>query len=309
MVDLCSMLSIVGIITGVYYICLNSCYSPKSEITKVENFMYEICQNEPASYKIKHALNVRNRALIISKWVKCQILFVVFFLFGAICIITKLCDNYFNNYLSNYIFISIFGMCMSNWTVEFSRSLNFMVEIVSLLHEISDTEDELIKFLNIFTEKNYYITEYSPFSVIFKTSTIMAIIRRISYSRQLNLGTNDWRQKLGLVGCIIRNIVSDANKLETIGKHGIQRCIEYEIEKLYHIDNITNKLSHTELVNYVSNQLEKHYTNKLSKIASKYYMKTGFGLGLAKKLDYEMKVFMTNPDNYINLIKELLVAN
>lgn len=306
MVDLCSMLSIVGIITGVYYICLNSCYSTKSETAKVENFIYEICQNEPASYKIKHALNVRNRALIISKWVNSQILFVVCFLFGAICIITKLCDNYFNNYLSNYIFISIFGMCMSNWMVEFSRSLNFMVEIVSLLQEISDNEDELIKFLNNFTEQNYYITEYSPFSVIFKTSTIMAIIRRISYSRQLNLGTNDWRQKIGLIGCIVRNIVSDANKLENIGKHGIKSYIEFEIEK-YHKNN-TNKLSHTELVIYISRQLEEYYKNELSKIASKQYMKTGFGLGLAKKLDKEMKIFMQNSLNYINLIEEMLMT-
>lgn len=308
MVDLCSMLSIVGIITGFYYICLNSCYSTKSEITKVENFIYEICQNEPSSYKIRHALNVRNRALIISKWVNSQILLVVCFLFGAICIITKLCDNYFNNYLSNYIFISIFGMCMSNWMVEFSRSLNFMVEVVSLLHEVSDTEDELIKFLNNFTEQNYYITEYSPFSVIFKTSTIMAIIRRISYSRQLNIGTNDWRQKIGLVGCIVRNIVSDANKLETIGKHGIKSYIEFEIEK-YHKNNINNnKLSHTELVIYISRQLEEHYTNQLSKIASKKYIKTGFGLGLAKKLDNEMKIFMQNSLNYINLIEEMLMT-
>jgi len=199
---------------------------------------------------------------------------------------------------------------MSNWMVEFSRSLNFMVEVVSLLHEVSDTEDKLIKFLNNFTEKNYYITEYSPFSVIFKTSTIMAIIRRISYSRQLNIGTNDWRQKIGLVGCIVRNIVSDANKLETIGKHGIKSYIEFEIEK-YHKNNNNNnnnKLSHTELVIYISRQLEEHYTNQLSKIASKKYIKTGFGLGLAKKLDNEMKIFMQNSINYVNLIEEMLMT-
>lgn len=65
---------------------------------------------------------------------------------------------------------------------------------------------------------------------------IIAIINRISYSTQIKMinkfGKVDWLDVLGENGMIIRSIVSDADKLEALGKAGLQRCIDYTIMEL-----------------------------------------------------------------------------
>jgi hypothetical protein len=54
-----------------------------------------------------------------------------------------------------------------------------------------------------------------------ETNLILNIIDRISYSKENKIrqsnGMLDWYKVLGNKGCIIRDIVSDADKLEAIG--------------------------------------------------------------------------------------------
>lgn len=60
---------------------------------------------------------------------------------------------------------------------------------------------------------------------------IINIIERISYSAQIRAistgGKVDWEQVLGSEGMFIRSIVSDADKLEALGRDGLKRCIDY----------------------------------------------------------------------------------
>lgn len=60
---------------------------------------------------------------------------------------------------------------------------------------------------------------------------ILKIINRISYSKE-NIakmwGTPlDWYNELGPEGCMVRDIVSDADKLEALGQIGFERCVQY----------------------------------------------------------------------------------
>ena len=54
---------------------------------------------------------------------------------------------------------------------------------------------------------------------------ILAIIERIAFSREKAWGRNDWLAVLGIDGVIVRNIVSDADKLDAINAH---RCYMYQ---------------------------------------------------------------------------------
>lgn len=103
--------------------------------------------------------------------------------------------------------------------------------ITAWLHDVADHKydknGKLQKKLEVFLS-----------NILLKNKTrvdlIMNIIDRISFSKENNLilqnKPTDWKDVLGKYGCLIRDIVSDADKLEAIGKIGIQRCIKYNKE-------------------------------------------------------------------------------
>lgn len=57
------------------------------------------------------------------------------------------------------------------------------------------------------------------------------IIERVSFSREEKMGTGDWKDTLGDRGTLIRDIVSDADKLHALGSIGFDRCVDYTRHK------------------------------------------------------------------------------
>src|SRR5690606_22205199 len=154
-------------------------------------------------------------------------------------------------------------------TINF-RALLFIVQIVSLLHDVADhkyiTEDSTLEnkfseFIKKITEENKIAVENTIYEHLFTKKMIVAIIERNSYSKQKKNGTSDWIPTLGYIGCFVRNIVSDADKLEAIGPAGIDRCASYIIESL----NL-KKIPATAQTVY--KLVEEHYHEKLKTIAS-----------------------------------------
>lgn len=99
-----------------------------------------------------------------------------------------------------------------------------LVMIVALLHDVDDgkydTDGTLAENLAQFVEKNF----------AGGAKLIIDIIHRISYSKELaqrKLGGIDWLEVLGTRGTIVRNYVSDADKLESLGRRGHARSREY----------------------------------------------------------------------------------
>lgn len=112
---------------------------------------------------------------------------------------------------------------------------------------------------------------------------IEIIINNVSLSREILFRNNNRELNLKHLQ-LIRDIVSDADKLEMLGISGIKRIIEYQ---MYKYPNTKSD----ELKDIV----KKVYNNKISKLLDENFIKTEPGREMATPLMQEMK-------NYIKMI-------
>ena len=147
-----------------------------------------------------------------------------------------------------------------------------LVMTVAWLHDVPDHKYDknklnyykMIKFLQ---ENDYTETEIK---------LISNIIPRISYSREAKVGSDDWKEILGEKGLFIRNVVSDADKLDAIGKFGLQRCIDFYEHKNMSKENILSEIKlHTKdkLIKLKDHYIRTEYGKQLAKTAHSEFMK------------------------------------
>ena len=175
-----------------------------------------------------------------------------------------------------------------------SKPLYLLVAIIAWLHDVSDHkyDDEqrtLAKKVEAFITELLteaaglpQIQQEEQLKEVFTTERVMNIIARISFSKEKKNGQKDWLEKMGELGILARNIVSDADKLDAIGENGIDRCREYTIE---HYEKEHGGEAPDE--GYVRRCIVEHYHEKLKLLASDY-IRTEPGKELAKGLDEEM---------------------
>lgn len=252
-------------------------------IKTVENFVKNICGDRPASHNHLHMLKVRDNSSSILSWIIIQyyltVVLITSIMYG-LNIITL-----FGAFIFETIFCLIIMINVD--------ALKFMVEIVALLHDVIDhkyVEDDptlttqLNSFLLKLTSNPLYqlLVKGTVFYHLFNPDTIVKIIDRISFSRQAKYGTQNWYATLGIWGVLIRDIVSDGDKLEAIGKNGIDRCRDFTIESFE-----KQQIEFTD--EKVRWKIVHHYHEKLKLIASYGYMRTLPGLIRAQILDSEMQ--------------------
>lgn len=158
-----------------------------------------------------------------------------------------------------------------------SEETNFDCVVVALIHDVSDHKydrnGKLALLLMMFLIETFGERQGMLY---------YNIAERVSYSKEVKAkGNLDWNDILGEYGCYIRDIVSDADKMEAIGKTGIQRCIEYTRHS-------NEGISHFELVLKVM----KHSEEKLLRL-HKEYIRTPEGKKLAKPLHDEMVISLS----------------
>lgn len=91
----------------------------------------------------------------------------------------------------------------------------FMIIVVAMLHDVADHKYNYpVEMLKQYLDENNYETE-----------KILKIIEAVSYSKEVK--NPNFLQTLTEEELLIRNIVSDADKLFAIGKIGYMRCYEY----------------------------------------------------------------------------------
>jgi hypothetical protein len=254
-------------------------------LNSVQNFVIEICKDRKPSHNDQHMRNVKNTALF---------LIFTYLIFYSILIAIPL----------NYIIYQAFSrglFTMFPWIyviihfiIKFNQyckpnSLIFLIEVVAWMHDVADHKyveedptltEKMDKFLDTFTNDFYNkrIVKDTIYENLFTSFKIKYMIECISFSKQKEKGDADWFRVLGYFGIYIRNIVSDADKLEALGTKGIQRCFDYIKEKN---NEMTNKIVYL--------HVEQHYHEKLKHLATTKYMKTYVGLIYAKFLRWQMR--------------------
>jgi len=128
-------------------------------------------------------------------------------------------------------------------------------------HKYFDSDDEINKlkseFINVLLDHNY--TSGNILSII-------SIIDNISFSKEYKLRNEKKTIDLDDDILILRNIVSDADKLESVGEKGIKRMIDYRIHK----DNT-----------HILEDVQQHFKNKLSLLVKDNYIITPYAKNLA----------------------------
>lgn len=170
-----------------------------------------------------------------------------------------------------------------------SDHVSDLVITVGFLHDVNDykydPEKKLVPLMHKFLAKHYNEKDIQ---------LIMNIIDRISYSKENKaIQQNqklDWQEVLGETGCFVRDIVSDADKLEAIGKVGIERCMEYTQHS--YREKYNKEITTQELVVEVI----KHSHEKLLRLKDEF-IRTPVGKRMAEPLHEEM---ITELANYLS---------
>lgn len=122
---------------------------------------------------------------------------------------------------------------------------------------------------------------------------IKIIINNISLSREQELRKNGEELNLKHLQ-FVRDIVSDADKIEMLGLTGVERTIIYEKNKN---KNITN--------DELFNRLNEMYETKISKLLSENYIRTLAGIELAEPLVKMTRDIIDNKNIINNLISQV----
>ena len=99
------------------------------------------------------------------------------------------------------------------------------VEVVAWLHDVADHKYDQDGRLAAEVQealKGMYPDSYQ---------TVWRVINAISYSRERREGLEALREGIDDYWWMVRNIVSDADKIEALGEVGIRRCMEYSKAK------------------------------------------------------------------------------
>jgi len=115
---------------------------------------------------------------------------------------------------------------------EFVRANRDRVLIVAWLHDVADHKYDKTGSLNAKMEKFVYGLGLNGRDADF----IIMCVNMVSFSKEVKWGRGYYREFLPMDWQLVRDIVSDADKLEAIGDIGLERCIHYTLEFFSDLD-------------------------------------------------------------------------
>lgn len=146
---------------------------------------------------------------------------------------------------------------------------NDIIELAAKLHDVRDH-----KYKHSISEEKLADFIMQTTNNILKTSRILKIIDNISYSKEVK----GKREKLQFPDDIYLDIISDADRLEAIGKIGIERCITYT----------------KEIGGKIPEDVVKHCHEKLLRLYNDNFIKTKAGRRMAEPLHNEIVEYVKN---------------
>ena len=163
---------------------------------------------------------------------------------------------------------------------------DIIISISSLLHDVCDHKYKNID--NLEEEFEKFSKSLGPYSNVVKS-----IIDNVSYSKEVNKKLDKLEPQIEF----LRNIVSDADKLEAIGEIGIERCFSYE--KLMNPDIDEDS---------IKSRVINHCKDKLINIYPTYIRTTGGSLLAQERHNYIKEWLSCNtpePTLNDNVIKDI----
>ena len=157
---------------------------------------------------------------------------------------------------------------------ELSEDILRWVTIVSLLHDVADHKYDKDGNLSKKVKDFLYSYDYH------NTENLWKCIECISFSKEKLLGKRYYEKLLPPNFCIVRDIVSDADKLEALGLIGLERCEIY----------IKHKSKENLKDHDIVKKILLHCEEKLFLL--KDYMRTEYGYTKAIHLEKEMKAYL-----------------
>jgi HD superfamily phosphodiesterase len=178
--------------------------------------------------------------------------------------VTEICKDRDETHGRNHMWkISRLSIYIANNEGHIKKNILEDILIVAWLHDVAD--HKYCEFTNLEQILENFLIEFD------KGKLYKNIIDRISYSKEVTNGSSDWNKIIGIEGIIIRNIVSDADKIDALGENGIRRCIEYGFHKYKHATT-------EEMIQRVKD----HAHEKILLLRDKY-IKTSIGKKIAEK--------------------------
>jgi len=168
---------------------------------------------------------------------------------------------------------------------------------ISWLHDVADRKYDCDGSLKILL-KEFISNMFGE-----DTDLILNIIACTSYSNEIGINkdnvTNVWINQLGIDGTLLRNIVSDADKIEAMGYQGVVRCMTYNIELLKK-KNI--EITYENLILPV----KIHAQEKLFKLCDNF-VRTTPGKRMAEPLHKEMIETFDNDIELYNIYNKIIL--
>lgn len=157
-------------------------------------------------------------------------------------------------------------------SMNFHRILSLVIAAAQL-HDVADH-----KYGQTTAQLESVSTELQKYFTLEDVQLLMVIMDQTSYSKEAKCrketGTSPSWDDLGIEGKLVRNIVSDADKLEAIGMVGVQRCLQYIYEVAKSKDEV---ISASDLFSH----LVEHGKEKLF-ILKDEYIRTNAGKAMAE---------------------------
>ena len=170
----------------------------------------------------------------------------------------------------------------------------FKIETAAILHDVWDHKYvNDTSFIKKQVRDKLLLIYFSEHDI----QDIFIIIDNVSFSKEIkqrNSNTSLISNNLNLKHLQqMRDIVSDADKLEMLGKHGIKRIVLYEkhINPKSTIEEYVSKVKH-------------YYSNKIKLLIDENYIKTEHAKFIAIKLINEMDELIDNEKLLIKYIKK-----
>lgn len=134
--------------------------------------------------------------------------------------------------------------------------------------------------------------DLKKFNTTIEIKDIFSIIDNISFSKERRNRPSDIPLKGRLL--LLRNIVSDADKIEALGIEGAKRMIAYE------------KIKYCKKETLIKN-IRQHCDDKLYILISEKYIRTNFGKKIAQELEKELKDIISDDDQLDKLIDQVSI--